>query len=257
VFFDADRLFQFTAAPITNEGTLSAINRGWLRIANLAAPNTGTVSAAVDTKIEFTGAFAQSAGGTTHVDIGGTASTAFGFIAVTGAATLAGTFDVQFASGFTPAVGNRFQVLNYGSKTGVFDSIHVTGLGSGLVVTPEYNGTNMTLVVSAAPPGSVPLQQDGSSSQGRSTSLMADRFEQLAADSAATNALLATKTTDYRVANLTALLTKNGRSESSHTDDVPSDIYLPAKDASADSDISAATDEVFESLGKELLLMSI
>ena len=150
VFFDADRFFHFTAAPITNEGTLSAINRGILRINNLAAPNSGIVSAAVDSKVEFVGAFAQTAAGTTRVDIGGTASNQFGLVAITGAATLAGKLNVQFASGYTPVAGNRFQVLNYASRTGQFDTIQVTGLAGGLVVTPEYNATNVTLVVASA-----------------------------------------------------------------------------------------------------------
>src|SRR5207253_2659293 len=105
-----------------------------------------------------------AATGTTHVDVGGTTSATFGLIAVTGAATLAGTFDVQFASGYTPAVGNRFQVLNYGSHTGQFDTIHVSGLASGLAVTPEYNGTNMTLVVSAAAGSSASIKTAQSSS---------------------------------------------------------------------------------------------
>src|SRR6185436_20132192 len=93
--------------------------------------------------------FSQASAGTTHVDVAGTDTTQFGLIAVTGAATLAGTFDVQFAAGFTPVDGSRFQVLDYGSHTGQFDSIHVTGLADGLLLTPEYNGTDMTLVVSA------------------------------------------------------------------------------------------------------------
>ena len=39
---------------------------------NPAAPNTGTVAAAVASSVQFTGAFAQAATGTTHVDVGGT-----------------------------------------------------------------------------------------------------------------------------------------------------------------------------------------
>ncbi len=149
VFFDADRLFHFTAAPITNEGTLSAINRGVLRINNLAAPNSGIVSAAVDSKVEFTGAFAQTAAGTTRVDIGGTAATQFGLVAVTGSATLAGTLDVQFVGGFTPVAGNSFQVMTYASASGAFGAVNVTGLPAGLTATPVYNATNLTIVVGA------------------------------------------------------------------------------------------------------------
>ncbi len=153
VFFDVDRLFHVTAAPITNEGTLSAINRGILRIANLAAPNSGIVSAGAGSSVEFTSTYAQASTGTTRIDISGTAATQFGLVAVTGAATLAGTLNVQFASGYTPAVGNTFKVLTYASKTGTFATVQVTGLASGLTVTPQYNGSDLTLVVGAAAGG--------------------------------------------------------------------------------------------------------
>ena len=142
-------VFSFTAAPITNQGTLSAVNKSILRIANLASPSTGIVSAAVGSSVAFTGAFSQTATATTHVDIAGTTSDKFGLVAVIGAATLAGTLDIAFASGYTPAVGDTYQVLTYGSESGTFTMVHVTGLASGLVVTPQYNGTNMTLIVSA------------------------------------------------------------------------------------------------------------
>ena len=98
-----------------------------------------------------TSSFAQASTGTTHVDIGGTAATQFGLVAVTGAATLAGRLDVQFAIGYTPVVGDRFKVMTYASKTGQFGTIQVRGLATGFAVTPEYNGTDLTLVVKAAP----------------------------------------------------------------------------------------------------------
>src|SRR5262245_31489712 len=59
-----------------------------------------------------------------------------------------------------PAAGQRYQVLEYASKTGTFSSIQVTGLPANLVVMPEYNATNMTLVVSAA------LHAEGSPASG-------------------------------------------------------------------------------------------
>ncbi len=158
LFLDADRLFHFTvapftneAAPITNEGTLSAINRGILRIDNLAVPNSGIVSAGVGSSVEFTSTFSQASTGATRMDIAGTAATQFGLVAVTGAATLAGTLDIRFTSGYAPAVGDRFKVMTYASKTGQFSTINVTGLATGFVVTPEYNGTDLTLVVKAVP----------------------------------------------------------------------------------------------------------
>jgi hypothetical protein len=161
IFWGSD-VFHFTAAPITNEGTLSAVNRAVLRIANLAAPNAGIVSAGAGSSVQFTSAFAQAATGTTRIDIAGTTTiinTAdsptttvpqFGSVAVTGAATLAGTLNVQFASGYTPAVGSSYKVMTYGSRTGQFTTVNVSGLAAGLAVVPQYNGADLTLVVAAA-----------------------------------------------------------------------------------------------------------
>jgi hypothetical protein len=157
-FASIGSVVHFTAAPITNEGTLSAVNRAVLRINNLAAPNSGVVAATSGSSVQFTGAFAQSAVGTTHIEIGGEAiglgggnfTKRFGEVTVGAAATLAGTLEINFLAGFTPTVGSRYQVLNYASHTGQFDMLNVTGLASGLVVTPEYNGTNLTLVISSA-----------------------------------------------------------------------------------------------------------
>ncbi len=177
--FASGEVFNFTAAPITNLGSLSAVNKSILRIANLAAANTGTVAAAAGSSVQFTSTFADASTGTVHVDVAGNAATQFGLIAVTGAATLAGTLDVQFATGFTPAVGSTYKVMTYGSHTGQFDTVHVTGLAGGLIVTPTYNGGDLTLVVSAASglmalilPSTTPASSTGASS-------MAARLDQL------------------------------------------------------------------------------
>jgi hypothetical protein len=146
-------IFDLTAAPITNQGTLAAVTKSVLKLSTLAAPNAGTVSAAAGSSVSFTGDFSQATTGTVHVDVGGTATSQFGVITIVGAATLAGTLDVQFASGFTPVVGSTYTVMTYASHTGQFGTLNVTGLASGLMVTPQYDGTDVTLVVSATASG--------------------------------------------------------------------------------------------------------
>ena len=256
VFFDADRLFHFTAAPITNEGTLTAINRGILRINNLAAPSSGVVSAAVDSTVEFTGAFAQTAAGTTRIDIGGTASTQFGLVVVGATATLAGKLDVRFASGYTPTVGSRYQVLNYASRTGQFSSIQITGLANGLVVTPEYNGTNMTLVVSAGGSSSAMGQASPSSTAGRNP-IMSAGLDQLLADNSASRLLLATAKSSRSVAGYTDFFAVSDLGNQSSVRLGPSDDYSLASELESRDDGSDAVDEAFEHLGDELLFASL
>jgi hypothetical protein len=255
--FASTRTFSFTAAPITNQGTLKAADTTKLQIAVLAAPNSGLVSATAGSSVQFTDAFAQAATGTTHVDIGGTTTATFGLIAVTGAATLAGTFDVNFNAGFTPVAGNRFQVLNYGSHTGQFDTINVTGLAAGLVVTPEYNGTNMTLVVSAAPGGSLILGRAATNSTGEADPFAAAAFAEFNADNSAAQSLLNTTSSADRFAALSASLAEGWSTGSAHSVDPPSDSYPSGDEFGNDTDSSTATDEVFGMLNDKLLLNAL
>ena len=149
--FQTGDIFEFPVGPITNAGILSAATGSTLIIANLTAPSTGLVTAAAGGSVQFTGAFAQAAAGTTHVDIAGTAADKFGLITAAAAATLAGTLDVKFASGYTPSSGDTYKVLTYGSHTGAFTTINVVGLTTGLTVTPQYNSGDVTLVIGGSP----------------------------------------------------------------------------------------------------------
>jgi hypothetical protein len=245
-------LFHFTTTPITNQGTLSAINRAILRINNLAAPSSGIISSAVGSLVEFTGAFAQTAVGTTRIDIGGTASTQFGLVTAGGAASLAGNLNVQFASGFTPTVGNRVQVLNYASRTGQFDTINVTGLASGLVVTPEYNATNMTLVVSAAAAPAFARVQASPSSSG-APSNTAPTIEPIVAISSEARSLSITKMPALSYPDSTLFLSNDKPANPSRTHYDLSGKRQSTNDFWSIDDYSNAIDEVFKNLGDELL----
>ena len=100
-----------------------------------------------------------------------TAPSQYGHLSVTGAAhstplrasaTLSGTLNLAVVNGFSPAIGNTFPVLTYGSRTGQFQGLvlsEVEGttlngltIGNGNQFTPTYNATNLTLGVTAAPP---------------------------------------------------------------------------------------------------------
>jgi len=58
---------------------------------------------------------------------------------------LAGTLNVVLANSFTPASGGIFQIMTYGSFTGVFDTITGLALSNGLNLSPTYNETALTL----------------------------------------------------------------------------------------------------------------
>jgi hypothetical protein len=69
---------------------------------------------------------------------------------VSGVATLAGTLNATLTGGFTPAGGQTFPVVTYGSRAGTFTT--VTG-----TFTATYNANDVTLT---APEGSL-LQGQG------------------------------------------------------------------------------------------------
>ena len=86
------------------------------------------------------------------IDIGGTVTSQFGRLTVSGAATLDGTLNLALVNGFSPAIGNSFPVMTFGSRTGQFITINGTALGNGKQFTPAYSATNLTLNVTAAAP---------------------------------------------------------------------------------------------------------
>ena len=96
------------------------------------------------------GPYQQSAGGTLSIEIGGTGpGTGFDVLAITGAATLGGTLQIDTIDGFSPTPGDSFRILTAPSLTGTFASVIGTELPNGLAYTPRYDATGVTLTVSA------------------------------------------------------------------------------------------------------------
>ena len=55
-------------------------------------------------------------------------------------------------NGFSPAIGNSFQVMTFGSRTGQFATINGLAIGNGKQFSPAYAATDLTLNVAAAAP---------------------------------------------------------------------------------------------------------
>ncbi|HEY1583013.1 MAG TPA: putative Ig domain-containing protein [Chthoniobacterales bacterium] len=101
----------------------------------------------------ITGDYQQLAGSTYSAEIGGTtAGTDFDQINATGAATLGGTLKVRLVKGFTPTVGQKFQVVKAASTNGSFAVISQPSQ-AGISVTSDATGTTVTVtsVVAGAP----------------------------------------------------------------------------------------------------------
>jgi hypothetical protein len=116
-------------------GTVSGAlrNAGTMTLGN-AADATGTLT--------VQGPFQQTSTGVLNLDIGGTATTAFDRLVLTGAtgvATLAGTLNVSIIDGFTPVPGQIFDVLTFASRQGTFEAINGLDVGGGLALQAVFD----------------------------------------------------------------------------------------------------------------------
>ena len=55
-------------------------------------------------------------------------------------------------NGFSPALGNSYPVLTFGSRTGQFATINDLAIGNGKQFSAAYAATHLTLNVTAAAP---------------------------------------------------------------------------------------------------------
>ena len=98
--------------------------------------NSGTVNALARI-LSFNGAF-TNAGGTLAFGVSSLAS--FGQINVSGSVALNGMASVTWLNGFTPAVGNSFAVLDYGSHSGTFATITLPpGISARAFTAPRFS----------------------------------------------------------------------------------------------------------------------
>ena len=89
--------------------------------------------------LEVAGNFQQFSTGAVQIEIGGTMpGVNHDLFTVTGSAALAGTLELSFAPGFTPTLGEVYDIMSFASKTGAFDNlvtpVHPSGLRLSLAV---------------------------------------------------------------------------------------------------------------------------
>lgn len=144
---------QLSGGTLSGSGAIS----GALSNAGQLSPGTSPGKMAVN------GNFTQAGGGTLTIEIAGSdRGTSYDWLAVTGAAQLAGTLEVVFAGGFTPALHDSFAALSYGSHDGEFGTLMVSGLDPAYRVQTHYAIDGLTLEVVAVPePSSYLLYASG------------------------------------------------------------------------------------------------
>jgi len=140
---------------LTGNGTVAGTVDNNAVVAPGASPGTLTID----------GDFVQSSDGMLKIELAGTTpGTQYDRVLVTGSVNLDGTLSVT-TSGFTPAAGNAFQILTFGSRlyNSTFDVMN--GLnGPGFVLVPTFRSDDLRLittleanlgVTAGAPPSAV------------------------------------------------------------------------------------------------------
>ena len=80
--------------------------------------------------LSIDGDLTMNAGSTLEIDLA--SLTTFDQLDITGALAAAGTLDISLSGGFSPADGDSFDILNFASASGSFDSINLPALGGSL-----------------------------------------------------------------------------------------------------------------------------
>jgi RHS repeat-associated protein len=83
--------------------------------------NSGTLT--VGGTLDVSGAFGQSASGVLNEEVAGSASGQYGQIAATGAASLAGAFNLALEGGYSPAPNSTYPAMTFASGSGNFSTI--------------------------------------------------------------------------------------------------------------------------------------
>ncbi len=133
-----------------NAGTLRKSQGSGTASISVAFTNSATVEALVGT-LSFSGSFVTVGG---NLDFGVSGVSSFGQINVSGSVALNGTVSAAWLNGFTPAVGNSFALLDYGSHSGTFANITLPPgtLGEGIYGLTAFSLMITNINAQTSPP---------------------------------------------------------------------------------------------------------
>lgn len=93
-------------------------------------------------QLDVQGDFTQTSAAQLRVRLGGTVpASQYDRVDVSGHAQLAGTLDVRLVHSFAPAAGDRFQILEAGSRSGIFSTVLLPALSGKLAWRLDYYST--------------------------------------------------------------------------------------------------------------------
>jgi autotransporter-associated beta strand protein len=133
----------WTGGTLVNGGTLQADSTSAFGTGDLYQAAGTVVSAPTTGVLAVGGNYAEQSGATLTLNLSGAAK---GTLQVALVAKIAGSLNVAFANGYTPAVGDTITVLSAHQLSGTFSSVSV----SGFKVTTSYSGTAVTVHLDSA-----------------------------------------------------------------------------------------------------------
>jgi hypothetical protein len=108
-------------------------------------------------RIDIIGHYHQASPGALILDIGGRVPGAsHDRLDVAFQAQLGGTVNICLADGFVPNVGDRFEVMTFGSRSNQFETFTGSDVAKGVRLEPVYTETNLVLVATSVQPSESP-----------------------------------------------------------------------------------------------------
>lgn len=163
-----------TGGELTGDGTVKG---------DVTDGSGGTVllpAATGGAALKVTGTYTAESGSTTDEQIDGTtgAGVEFGQLAVTGAATLGGTFKVSPLDGYTPTTAINVAAVTDGSTSGFFTATSAPSLSGGLAYGESYASKAVDLVTSTSLPTVTSVSPDkiGAGASGKSVTITGTGF---------------------------------------------------------------------------------
>jgi hypothetical protein len=143
----------FQGGVFANAGTLRKSGGAGTSSIGVPLTNTGTIAVNSGT-LSFTDALSLDPAGKLAFQLRGTTpASQYGKLNRSGNLTLAGTLQVTLGPGFMPALGNSFDLIDWGGQSGAFSALQLPFLVSGLKWDTSQLYTNGVLSIAAGIPG--------------------------------------------------------------------------------------------------------
>jgi hypothetical protein len=127
--------FDFYGGSLTGTGSVTG---AVVNASAVVLPGTNSLGA-----LNIVGNYQQQSGGTLDITLDGANAGQFSQLAVSGNASLNGVLNLSSFSGYSPSVGDKFQILSSGSRSGTFKL--PPSFPSGISVT--YSNSGVYLIV--------------------------------------------------------------------------------------------------------------